>query len=462
MSQVTAVDTIVNGGSIVTMNAQRHILQDGAIAIRGQSIVAIGKREEIHRDYRATKTIDARNDIVTPGFIDGHNHPMHYMSKGSIDDMPFQYRFPNVIMPYEKALTDEEMYLNSCATFAEMLMNGTTCFNDPGTFHPDAVGRAATELGIRGIIAYDTADQAWGSTTYKGEGRAKAEVDKAEATVKKWTGAADGRLRAWFCIISPDRCSDGLCFDVFERAKRYGVGIHTHLFVMPKDYKRPGFVSPVHRYKELGLLAPNLYAAHLGCIVQEDIDLLVEHGVKGVTCPGRSLFGSGGYIAHGTIPEMIASGMNLALGTDAAAVSRFLDMVRQMYIIGCGYKDSRVDPLMIGAYKAFEMATIDCAKGMLWDDEIGSLEAGKKADLNIIDASVSELHPNPLRNPVQNLVYAGSGAATKTVMIDGKVVMEDRVLKTIDMPALMKEVDRATDLLLARTNISIKPKWPVI
>ena len=455
---MTEVDVIIQGGSVVTMNASRQIIRDGAVAVKGKTIVAVGKRQDLEAKYRAKKVLGGKDDLVTPGFIDAHNHPIHFATKGAIDDMQFQQRFKNIVVPYEHGLTEEDTYLNSCATFVEMISNGTTCFNNPGSLHEDGVGRAAEEIGIRGILAYEAADKGgglWEDTPWKDV------LDQSEAVVKKWNGAADGRLRAWFSLNNPHRVSDELCLAVKEKAAKYDVNIHGHV-TMPKAVATaPGFQSPIQRYHRLGLLNEKLYLIHMVHVLPQDIELLAENNVRIVHCPGRSLLGAGGVFATGTIPELLAAGIVMALGSDAGAVSRFMDMVRQMYLAATGHKDARLDATLVGSYKAFEMCTVDAAKAMRWE-EIGSLEAGKQADINILDTSAPEMHPNPHDNPIPNLIYSGSGAATKTTLIDGKVVMEDREIKTIDVPALMKELGRAAPQMLGRINAKVQSRWPIV
>jgi 5-methylthioadenosine/S-adenosylhomocysteine deaminase len=458
-SSPTEVDLVIQGGSVVTMNSARHIISDGAVAVKGTTIVAVGKREEINRKHRAKRVIGSRDDIVTPGFIDAHNHPIHFATKGATDDMQFQPRFKNIIVPYEHGLTEEDTYLNSCATFVEMISNGTTCFNNPGSLHEDAVGRAAQEVGLRGILAYEAADKGGGLW----EDLPWQEVlAQSEAVVEKWNGAADGRLRAWFSLNNPHRVSDELCLAVKERAAKHDVNIHGHV-TMPKAVAQaPGFQSPIQRYHRLGLLSSNLYLVHLVHVLPQDIELMAANNVRVVHCPGRSLLGAGGVFATGTIPELIAAGVLMALGSDAGAVSRFLDMVRQMYLAATGHKDARLDATLVGAYKAFEMCTVDAARAMRWEEEIGSLEAGKRADINVLDTSVPEMHPNPHLNPIPNLIYSGSGAITKTTLIDGQIVMEDRHIKTIDVPGLMKELGKAAPEMLGGINAKVESRWPIL
>src|ERR1700753_1249321 len=388
------VDFVVEGGSVVTMDAEKRIISDGAGAIRGQRIEAGGKREDITRKYRAKRTISARKDLVIPGLIDAHNHPVHFMTKGAIDDLTFQYRFKNIIVPYARALTETETYLNACATFVEMISNGTTCFNDPGSIYGDGVGRAASDVGIRGTLAYESSDVGGGLEGGPDEGNWKSVIDKSESLMERWQGAADGRLRVWYALNNPHRVSDDLCIAVRDRAAARKLGIHGHMSISKQNALHPEFHSPVRRYHRLGLLNPNLYLIHFVHIVPDDIKLLASHQVKGVHCPGTSMHGAWGAICHGTIPELLAAGVVMGLGSGARAGSRFLDMVRHMYIAAAAHKDARLDATIMGCYKAFEMATIDGARAMLWDDEIGSIEVGKKADISILDVSGPEFQPN--------------------------------------------------------------------
>ena len=453
------VDILILGGSVITMDAARRIIADGAVAIRAGRILEVGKRIELERKYTAHEIIRASDDLVMPGLIDGHNHPIHFMTKGAIDDMPFQTRFKKIVVPYEHAITTEETYLNSLATFVEMISHGTTCFNDPGSMNPDGVGRAAKEIGIRGIVAYEAADKGGGL----GPDLPWQDVlAVAEQTVLSWNGVAEGRIRAWFSLNNPYRVSDELCLGAKERADALGVGIHGHVTISKSMALDPAFKSPLRRYNDLGVLGPNLYLVHLVHPVPDDIQLLAKNDVKTVHCPGASMLGANGSFAHGTIPEIIDAGVVMALGSDAGAISRFIDMVRQMHLVSAGHKDARLNPSIVSCYKAFEMATRDAAKAMLWDDEIGSLEVGKKADIAIIDTSSPEFHPNPHSNPVANLVYSGTGKSTKTVIIDGAIVMRDRTFKSINVSALMAEIGRATPHVLARVKAGARSLWPIL
>lgn len=447
------------------MDASRRVIEDGAIAIRGPRIEAVGSRTDLEPCYPDARRIDAPDGLITPGLIDAHNHPIHYLSKGLADDLELSHRSYRHIWPFEAALTDDEAYVSSLGTFAEMIRHGTTCFCDPGSFRPDSVARAARDIGIRGIVTREGWDIADPNAPTSHTEVAQEAIERSEEVIRRWNGAESGRLRAWFSLVRPAHVTDQLCLATKERADALGVGIHGHLTssrTEDADTRRVvGSSSAVRRYHELGLLDDNLCLAHLGWIVPEEVQLLVAGDVKGVHCPSASMLGGFGVISHGTFPEMRAAGLTIALGSDAGAISRFLDLVRVMYLAACAHKDARIDPTVMGAHAAFEMATNGGARALLWSDQIGSLEVGKAADVVIFDTGGVEWHPNPLGNPIANLVYSASGRSARTVLVDGMPVMEDGELTRIGLASLLADADAAADSVLARLGLSVGGGWPV-
>jgi cytosine/adenosine deaminase-related metal-dependent hydrolase len=197
----------------------------------------------------------------------------------------------------------------------------------------------------------------------------------------------------------------------------------------------------------------------MGFIRPDDIDLLKRHDVKVCHCPAASMHGAYGVIHHGFFPELIRAGVTVPLGTDSATAGRFLDLVRVMYLAAAGHKDARENPVEIGAHKALEMATIDGARGLGWEQEIGSLEERKKADIVLVDTTGMEWHPDG--DPVTHLVYSASGSSISTVIVNGKVVMKNRKLTTVDEDRLRMEIDRSAASLKKRAGIQVPWKWPV-
>lgn len=452
-------DLLVTGGALITMDAERRVIEDGAVAIRGASIEAVGPRGQLERDYPEARRIGSSNALITPGLIDAHNHPIHYLSKGLADDLELSDRSYRHIWPFEAALTEEEAYVSSLGTFAEMLRHGTTCFCDPGSYRPDAVARAARDMGIRGIVTRESWDIADPNSPVAHTETIDEALGRGEEFIEQWNGTADGRLRGWFSLVRPAHVSDELCIRTKARADALGVGIHGHLVASRSsdaDTRRVvGGGSAVGRYHHLGLLDANVCLAHLGWIASDELELLVGGDVKAVHCPSASMLGGFGVIAHGTFPEMCDAGLTVALGSDAGAISRFLDLVRVMYLAACAHKDARIDPTVLGAHAAFEMATVGGARALLWSDRIGSLEPGKAADIVVFDTGGLDWHPNPLRNPIANLVYSASGGSASTVIVDGVPVMEDGVLRQVDVDELLGRLDRTADDVLTRLGITV-------
>jgi 5-methylthioadenosine/S-adenosylhomocysteine deaminase len=460
MSKETAavqeVDLLISAGCIVTMNPQRQIFLNGAIAINGADIVAVG---DIHAQYRGRKTIHAPRGLLTPGLIDVHNHPIDYLNRGWCDDLPQLQRLRERVIPYEDHITEEEAYASSMATFFEMIRHGTTCFMDGAAPRPSGVARAALDIGIRGVVTSKSADLPgpFGGVVET----LRRSIALADDTFEKFHGAGRGRLRVCYDLDHPPVVSDELAKTVRDHALERGVGIVGHLIGRRPEGNIEKFRNPeIARYAALGLLGPHMTLAHIGWIPDADVQLLAASGTNIAHCPSASLLGGNGWVSHGVIPDLVAAGANVALGSDAAAISRFLDMVRIMHIASCAHKDARRDPEIMSAYQVFEMATLGGANAMRWDDRIGSLEPGKAADLVVFDAT--HWIPNRFGNPISDLVYGSSGSEAQTVVINGAIILEDRQFTThVDFERLSASVDAAAASTLHRLGIQIAPRWPV-
>lgn len=454
------VDILINAGCIVTVDPDRRIIRDGTIAINGRDIVAIGPREEVARGFAGRKTIDAPHGLVTPGLIDVHNHPVDYLIRGMTDDTPQLVRLRDRVIPYEEQLGEEEAYIAACANFVEMIRLGTTCFVDGASPRPDGVGRAAERLGIRGTVAYRTTDVV-GPFGGEVDDPATA-VARADAAFDRWHGAADGRLRACYDIEIISAVSDGLAATVRDHARERGVGIVSH-FIGRRPM--PGQPEMTHnpeiaRLQRLDLLGPDMLLAHIGWIPQADVELLAATGTNIAHCPAASLVGGSGWIAHGVIPDLVVAGARVVLGTDAVVIARTLDMVRMMMLAASTHKDVRRDPLIMNPYNVFEMATIESARAVGWDDRIGSLEVGKAADIVIFDTSGPQWWPEPFANPVPDLVYGGTARDAQTVLVDGRILMEDGVLVDVDLAAMGGLVRDAKRTCFERHGFQLAGEWP--
>ena len=459
--ELAPADLIVRGGTVIMMDSTRTIYNDGAVVISGEYIVAAGKADDLASRFRAKATVDAKGGLILPGLIDAHNHPGQYLSKGIGDDVGILQWLYERVYPYEAHCSADDVYIGALANFVEMVSNGSTCFCDPGGYHEHATARAADEIGIRGIISRSTRDLHNSSYPLPEQLRETTEqaLERGAELVERFKG--DGRLRAWFSLRVPYNVSDELCVGIRDLAERHKVGIHSHVCAQQGENEmsidRWG-VRVLERLRRLDMLRPNLYLVHMGWVTDEEIGWLAKHDVKVAHCPSASMHGAYGNISRGTFPKMHAAGVNISLGTDSVTAGRTLDMFRVMYLAGCAHKDATLDPHAFGAYAALEMATIGGARAILWDDAIGSLEVGKKADLIVVDTSASCWHP--LGDPVRTLVYSGGGDSVRTVIVDGRIIMRDRTFPGIDVPALMSEVDRRSNAILERAGIRVTSPWP--
>jgi len=458
------VDFLVRGGVAITMNARRELLRDAAVIVDGGAIVAIGKAAELERQYRARKALGGPDKLIMPGLIDCHDHAVHFLSKGMIDDMRYPERWRDRVWPYEAGLSEEETRTACIGTFIEMIRHGTTCFSDPGSLHPAGVARAAAQVGIRGVVSHLTWDVHDPTAPKQYRWNTGEALAQGEETVSSLNGTDGGRIRAGFSLVRGTHVTDELCRQVKEKADAMGVPIHAHCASTPGEFKAAmenwGY-TPVERFRRAGVLGPSTQLVHMGYLTDGDVAVLKEHDVSVCHCPSASMFGGFGCIAHGRFPELVAAGVRVVLGTDAGAVSRFLDMVRVMYLAACAHKDAKADPTTIGAHRALEMATLNGARSLLWARDIGSLEAGKRADILVVDTDGIEWQPDPFTTPVANLVYSASGSSVRSVLIDGRLVMEDRRMTLIDERAYLEQARATSQKILGRIDARPRTPWPM-
>lgn len=459
------VDLVVAHAYVVTMDGGRRIIEDGAVAIAGNRIVGVDKTARIVERYRAPHVIDASGMMAMPGLIDGHYHPNEYLSNGIADDMEIMAGIYDRIYPYEAVLTPEEAYLSGVGGYVEAIKYGTTCFNDPGGTQVDALAQAAVDAGIRGVINRSTRDLNDPTRPIPEKLVEDTEtcLRRGEETVKRWNGAAGGRLKAWFGLRYVFNISDELARGIKRLADQHGVGIQMHaaaVFGENEAMQARFGKKALERFYDLGIFGPNLYLIHMGFAEEADLPRLKEADVKTCHCPTASMFGGYGAIQNKMIPRLLDTGLTVALGTDSATAGGHLDMVRVMYQAACAHRDAYADATIMGAHKALEMATLHGARGALWDDAIGSLEPGKLADLILVAMNGIEWHP--AREPISNLIYSATGNSVDTVIIDGRIVMRRRVVLTVDEEHLKHALAKASKAWRERAGLKLTPRWPVV
>jgi 5-methylthioadenosine/S-adenosylhomocysteine deaminase len=425
------VDLIVSGGIVVTMDGSRTILHDGSVAVRGDSIVAAGPRAEVETKYKASQTIDAHGALVLPGFINGHTHVPMTLFRGLHDDVTLNDWLYKYIFPAEaKNVNEDFVRWGTRLAAAEQIRAGVTTFADMYYFE-DAVAEETKAAGMRGILGETFID--FPAPDNKSEAEMLAYTEKF---LKRWQG--DPLITAAPAPHSIYTCSKKTLQDAAALARRYHAPILIHMAEMKKEYddsmKQNG-VSPVQYMDKIGLLGPDVVGAHCIYVDEADWKLLKERGTGCVHNPSSNMM-----IASGVspVPEMRAAGVAVGLGTDGPAGSNNdLDLMEEIDLAAKLAKIHKMDPLALNAKAVVEMATIEGARAIHKEKEIGSIEAGKKADLILI--SLDEPNAVPMYDVYAQIAYSLKGSDVETVIIGGKVVMRDHKLLTIDEPKVLEK-----------------------
>ena len=446
---------------IMTLDPERRIIQDGSIIVEGQRIIQVGKATELE-SVKADRVIDGSEMVVTPGFCNGHMHISYaHATRGVFpDDLGASY-LPNVFK-LQGEMTEEEEYYTSLLAITELLRYGTTCFLDPGsTKHLETCMKAYEESGCRIIVGWHVADRP-NPLNLPVSSTAEA-ISMMDQTIQSFDNRLDGRMRAWAMPFSPSFSTEELLRGAKELADRYGTGLTLHFNNSPQaveaSLSQHG-KRPAEYLEDIGVLGPSTLLAHCLGIDQCEVDVMARTGTKAVMCPTAAIKGGAGMTRTALLPELLRAGVTVGLGTDAGNNSNLVETMRSMYLAAVLYKDGREDVGMIPAETALEMATIKGAEALGLGDEIGSIEPGKKADLVLFDTKRPEWRT--IFNPVNNLVYNADGRSVHTVIIDGKVVVENHEPLFVDQWALIQRVQKLGEGLLARTGISFPSRWPIV
>jgi 5-methylthioadenosine/S-adenosylhomocysteine deaminase len=458
---------IKNADWLVTMDAERRIITDGALLIENDRVVKVGKTSALKRT-KADAVIDAGGKLVLPGLIDTHVHNTQQLGRGLADGCDIPLHLLERLYRYEAELMEEDAYWAAICCQLELIRAGTTCFVDPGNYFPHKITEAMGVSGLRGVvarIAFDVHSTPMGDVSSKAVRESTAEaVANAEKAFKALRGMHDGRVRPWFALRVLAVCSDDLIRAIKAKADEYGVGLVLHASEARDEVvaSRVKFGMPdVERMAALGVLGPNVLLIHMGWASPKELVLCMRHDLK-VSCTPSTGYRLGlGSIEFGRFPEMLELGVTVALGSDSAMSSNYLDIVREMFLVSGGCKAQRLDPTVLPPETALEMATVNGAKAALWSDEIGALEIGKKADVAIFDMQSPEWQP--VLNPIANLVYAARGGAD-TVLCDGRVLMRDKVVISIDEKRALKEAKERGARIAERAGLRdrIRPTWPIV
>lgn len=434
-------DIVIRDCHILTMG-QAGIIEHGAIAISDGKILYVGREVEAP-SFEADEIIDGRGRIAIPGLINCHTHIAMTLFRGIAEDKELSSWLRETIWPLESKLRPDDVYYGALLGFVEMIKSGTTCLLDM-YFYENMVAKAAMESGIRCVLApgiFDAGHKMLGRILLK----------KALNFVKEYHGKGDGRIYAMLGPHAVYTCSLDLLKKVGVEANKANVGIHIHLAESKEEATRIRDVygkSEVELLDELGLLRPNLVAAHCIYLSQKDVSLISRSNVKVVYNPVSNMKLSSGIPR---IRDLLDAGLVIGLGTDGPASNNCLDMFETMKVGALLQKTLYGDPRVLPARKVVEMATIDGAKVLGLDNIIGSIEVGKRADIILID--INKPHLTPLHDIYAALVYSARGSDVDTVIIDGRIVMRGRVIETVDEYKVMEKATEVSRDLLSRRNL---------
>jgi 5-methylthioadenosine/S-adenosylhomocysteine deaminase len=420
-------DLLVLGGTVLTVDAHDTVIADGAVAIRDGAIVEVGPRSKLERRFRARRSIDARGRLVLPGLVNAHTHAAMTLLRGVRDDVELMTWLEKYMFPLERRFVNRE-FVRWGARLAcwEMIASGTTTFAD-GYFFEEEVARAADEAGLRAVPGQGIFDVPTPDSQTAADGLARA-----EKFLSDWSGHP--RITPSLCPHSCYTVEPETFRKTIKLAERFDAPVQTHLAESPAEIAmvRERFdTTPVRHLASVGALGRRLVAAHCVCVDDEEIALLAAGGVGAVHCPESNM-----KLASGVAPvtKMVAAGVRVGLGTDSAASNNDLDMIGEMGSAARLQKVATLDPAAAPARAVLRMATQGGADALHMGERIGSLEAGKRADLIVLDVS----GPNalPLFDPTSHVVYSARSDAVQTVVVEGKVLMERRRIRTLDTEAI--------------------------
>ncbi|KUG03068.1 s-adenosylhomocysteine deaminase [hydrocarbon metagenome] len=429
---------LLENACILPVTGQDAFIGQGYLIIEEAMIKEVGKGQAPQGSY--DKVIDARNKILMPGFVNTHTHAAMTLMRGYADDLPLMEWLEHKIWPLEAMLTAEDVYWGSMLAILEMIKSGTTTFNDM-YFFMEETARAVQETGIRAVLARGLIGVGPG---------AESGLEESRELIEKWHRAADERINFRLGPHAPYTCPPEYLKRVIALAREYSVGIHTHISETKgelEDIQRQYGKTPVELMEEAGLFEIPTIAAHCVHLTPSDISILKDHDVGVAHNPESNMKLASGIAP---VPELLAAGISVALGTDGASSNNNLDMLQEMRTCALLHKVNTMDPTVLPAYQAVEMATAYGARALGLDNETGRLQAGLKADLILI--SLDQPHMQPVHDAVANIVYSAQASDVDTVIINGKVIMENRKISTFDEKLVLKQAEQAARKLAARIS----------
>jgi cytosine/adenosine deaminase-related metal-dependent hydrolase len=422
----------------------------------------VGQSGDLERTHVAQRAIDARGGVVQPGFIDCHVHLSQHLGRGTIPDYWPEEKEHEQWLPYWTQMTEDDAYCSAMLACLEMVCNGTTTFCDNGgRFNGELNASVAEKVGLRGFVS----EVCWDIPPHPAV--AVGDADVCLARLERLLGALpatpESRVWAGVGMAGMGLCSDRLLVEGKKLADHYGVVMDLHQSFGPGDVARyrehAGGKPAVEHLADLGILGANLQLVHMIYTEDSEVALLASTGTNVVHCPAASTRVGMGVSHVGRFPEMVARGVNVALGSDSGNYSDFFDIGRQAYLAATLHREARGEMPTISAEQVLEMATINGAKSLGLADRIGSLEPGKKADIVVHTYRRPEWRPG--LDVINSLIYSAQSVGVDTVIVDGEIILEGGRFTRVDEEAEYHQIDRAARALYERMGFAIQNRWPV-
>jgi len=385
-------------------------------------------------DSNADKIIDAEGKILLPGLINTHTHLSMTLFRGLADDLSLDSWLNDHIWPMEANLNGDYCYIGALLGAVELIKSGTTTFSDM-YFYMEDVARAVDDAGIRAVLSYGMID-------FSDAERREAEIKENMALYDACNGMADGRIKVFFGPHSPYTASEELLVKVRELADEHNIGIHIHVSETQKeinDSLDERGIRPFEYLEKIGFLGPDVVAAHCVWLSDEEIEIIKKHGVKVSHNPCSNM-----KLASGVSPvsKLIENDICVSIGTDGASSNNNLDLIEELKTASLLQKVSTLDPKVLTSDEAIEMATIKGAEALGLGDEIGSIEVGKKADIILIDTNSANMVPDS-SSLSSNVIYSANGSNVDTTICNGKILMENKKLTTLDEDEIYAKAKQA-------------------
>lgn len=447
----------IQNAYVVTMNEENQVFTNGNVLVENDRIIAVGKVDE-HLIAKDAERMDGKGKYVLPGFVNTHVHTSQQLGRGLGDDVSLLTWLHERTWPYESSLTEEDSYISTLLCCLEQIRAGVTSFAEPGGQFVSGMVKGVTEAGLRAKLAKSVMDcgeglpKIWQRTT-------KEELEEQEENLKKFHNTADGRVQMWFGLRTIFNNSDELIVQSKELADKYQVGVHMHVAEIQSeiDYSiATRGTSTVKHLANLGVLDKNFLAVHTVWLTDEEIDLFRKHEVKVSHNPAAAMR----VLGFAKVPKMFRDGICVTIGTDGAPCSNRMDMVDEIWLTSLIHKGWRLDPTVMKAQEILQMATKNGAKALLDDHLYGSLEPGKKADLIIINPNSASMLP--LHDPIANLVTAMHSSNVESTLCNGKWLMKERVIKTLNEEAVLQEAKERAAAIFKRAGIQLPDRFPTI